>query len=246
VALSAITPWHYFHLTVQATALAALRARMGTTYTSDPVDADLVVLLNRCAQLVHKVTGRWFLLRNGSLLVDGNGRDHLRLPQPVISEDQGGTGVTEILVVGDSAAVDEDSYTVNDGAAIGEDDPREEPWVEFTSPSGTSVAPEAARSTWPRGRRNLQITADWGYLEEDGTTPEAILHVLARLCVMNAVDGDDLDGQEDKRRGALLIEQTRGRMTQLQQHAAGFGLTTDREIDGILRMYKRPGVAHVF
>lgn len=252
MALLAIEPWTYFGAE-EDDALAALRTRMGTSYTSSPEDADLLEGLSRAVEFLHRATARWFVPRTGTLLLAGTGDVRLNLPCPVVSVDQvetGGITLAEILPAGseDWTEVDASSYRVNDGALDGggRDDPRHNPFVEFVPYSETDASPEEEiGGRWPYGVRNVRLTGTFGYLTEAGETPPLILHVLARLTILQLVPLDDDDGQEDKRRGALVSESVMGRSYALGRPAMGAGPTTDREIDLILAGFRRPPRVHV-
>lgn len=229
-------PWRYYGSSSSA-ALTALRARMGASYATSPADADLLLALTRSVQMVERATGRFFRRRDGDVVVPGESSMQLDLPWPVVSADQGGDGVTSIVV--DDTEVDLADVVVSDGAAVGPGDPRDAPRIEFARATGVGAVFGAIRR-WPEGPGRIVVTASWGYLEEDGSSPEPILNAIARLVIQQCVPLDDLDGREDYRRGGLLMEQTQGRMYQVGMHAGGAGLTLDREIDQVLRSYRRP------
>lgn len=251
MALSTFEAWEYFG-TVEATALTALRDRMGTTYASSPTDAKLLLILQRAVKFVHKGTRRFFLKRTGTLALSGQGDARLHVPHPIVSTDQGGNSITEIILGSDTDAVDSDAYVVNDGAVEGggPEDPRENPFIEWSlgwDGAGTSKPPLIAYPNryWPYGVQNVAVTGDFGYLEEDGSTPEPILHVLARICVLNADPLDDSCAMEDRRKGALVSETVQGRSYSVLPQSVSLGLTMDREIDQILRGYRAPPMAIV-
>lgn len=246
MALDPIEPWEYFGGT-QTAALEALRARLGASYATSPDDAALLLLLRRAVAYLHDATGRWFVQRWGSIRLDGTDAAVLWLPHPVVSTDQGGSGVIAVRLVDDTEDLDPTSYVAVDGAHLGADDPRQNPRIERVTRARTSAPPiEYGRAgVWPAGVQNVEVTATWGYLEEDGSTPELILHALARLVVWVSASPDDLESIEDRKRAGLVFEQVRGRSYSLAAHAAGAGLTLDREIDLILRGYRRPAEVRV-
>lgn len=241
MSLSSYQAWHYFHASDQAAALVALRARMGTSYATAPSDGVLLAALGRAVELVHRATGRWFLKRTGQLSLDGLGAARLWLPHPVISTGQGGTGVSELIVgTVDDDAVDAADYVVHDGADdVGDGDPRDNPWIELSSSSAIWPSLWGA-GKFPEGTRNVHVTATWGYVEADGTTPALILDALARLVILEATPLDDLDGQEDRIRGALSMEQTQGRSYMIDRVGMSAGVTRQGVIDRVLASYKRP------
>lgn len=239
--LDPFDPWEYFG-TSKTAALTALRARLGTTYATTPDDAGLLEALRRAVDLVHRATDRSFLLRRGSFDLDGTDAATLWLPLPVVSVAQGGSGVTGVRISGDDEDVDPDAYRVTEGAWSGADDPRQNPRVVLQASTWTGLRRFAR---WPAGTANVRVTGTFGYLEEDGCTPEPILHALARLVVWTLPKADAVEDLEDRKRAALVQEQVRGRSYTLGAHAAGAGLTMDREVDAILRSYRRPAQATI-
>ena len=253
MALDPTAPFYYFHPPdegeaeddAQAAALVLLRARMGDSYATTPDDAALLRALARAVAFVERATGRFFVQRTGTLILDGTGDPRLPLPHPVVSTDQGGEGVTAVVIgrtEDDEETVDAADYVVTDGALVGPGDPRDNPAIELIPSSSVYRAGPwwGQVGCWPGGKRMIQVTATWGYLEEDGSTPEPIVHLLARLCIQQVVALDDADGKEDSKRGAIVAEQTQGRSYQLGAQASGYGLTLDREMDQIIATYKRP------
>lgn len=246
MALDAYDPWEYFG-TTKTTAIAALRARLGATYATSPVDADLLATLRLAVEYLHRATDRWFVVRTGTLELDGTDAPVLWLPIPVVSVAQGGSGVTSVRLADDTEAIDPTSYVVVDGALPGPDDPRLNPRIERVTASRTSTPPIAygRASVWPAGAKNVLVTGSFGYVEEDGSTPELIRRALARLVVYSLPAADAVEDAEDRKRGAIVWEAVRGRSYTLGAHAAGGGLTLDRETDAILRSFRRPPDAKI-
>lgn len=246
--------WRYFEdpgtPDDEAAAIALLRARLGTSYATTPDDATLSAILKRSVRLLERATQRFFVQRVGRLDLAGTGVGRLWLPFPVVSTDQGGTGVTEV-VIDNGDPLEAASYDANDGAWEGPDDPREDPYLEWARTGPWSSLPsqpprrELGGRTWPLGTKVVGVTASWGYLDEDGTTPEPILHALARLVILNTPALDDPGACADARAGAIVSETTQGRSYTYTDRVAGTGLTLDREIDSILRSYRRPPEAYV-
>jgi len=241
MALPAILPWNYFHASVQATARTALRALMGTSYASSPTDALMDAALSRAVSYVHGTTGRFFLLRTGTLLVNGTGGRILDVPYPVVSVGQGGTGITSVTVEDDSTAMDTDLYSVRDGAGMGmdADDPRNYPQVILKAGKGDPQWP-GSYGVWPYGIENVTLVGDFGYLEPDGSTPPLILSALARLTILQTAPLDDDDARADRVMTGIKSETVQGRAYTLGEGVIGGGITTEREIDQILAHYRRP------
>lgn len=243
--------WRYFAdgSDDEGDALARLRATMGASYASTPDDDALTVALARARDVLEGVTGWFFVKRNGRLDVDGTGTYRLFLPFPVVSEGQDGAGVTEILVGEDETSIDLESVTVNDGASPGPDDPRKHAFIDAANYSASplaDVSPESfTNGIWPWGVRNVHVTADWGFLDQTGGTPEQARRVLAFLAIRELVALDDEEGLEDLRRGAIQSEQTQGRSYTLGPVAQSIGYTGVREIDVILKQLHRPADAYI-
>lgn len=233
MALDRPEPWRYFGET-EDEALDELRDRL----TSDPGDPALRRELRRAGQFLEKATGRFFRPRAGSIQVDGTDTDRLYLPHPVISADQLEEALDVVVVIApDTEAVDLVTLTVNAGAAVGDDDPRNDPWIELTTTDTTRAYGFRARFPW--GGRRVSVTATWGYVEEDGTTPEPILDCLVRLVTLNLADPASAAGSAPAA-GALLSETVEGRSYTYSGLATSEGLTLDRTVDAILRGYRRP------
>jgi hypothetical protein len=239
VLFPAFDAWKYFG-SVQATALTALRTRMGNSY-STVTDAEALSALKLAAAYLHGYTGRVFRPVAATLTVDGTGGNRLPLPLPVVSAGQlAGGGVTAITLrasdsESDDTDVDLELVEVNEGACWGPDDPRLDPVIRYRGASGR----------WPDGIGNVSVTATWGYVEADGSTPELILDCIARLCCRTLIPVDDVASQDDARAARVLEETTQGRHYKLSPLAVSGGLTGDRAIDQTLAHYRRPPAVYV-
>lgn len=235
----AFDSWRYFG-SVQATALAAVRTRMGASYAAVS-DADTLAALKLAVAYLHGYTGRVFRPVPATLTIDGTGGNRLPLPMPVVSADQySGGGVTAITLrevddQSDPITVDLGLVEVNEGACWGPDDPRLDPVIRYRGASGR----------WPDGIGNVSVAATWGYVEADGATPELILDCLARLTARSLIAVDDIDGQSDARANFVTEETTQGRHYKLAPIAISGGLTGDRLIDQTLAHYRRPPAVYV-
>lgn len=233
--------WRYFGDDADA-AVEALRERLEPVAgAADLGDEDLLRRLRRAVGLLEHVTGWFFRPRDGALEIDGNGAERLTLPHPVVSQDQLAEALdVEVQVEGDDDVVDATRYRCNAGALPGPDDPRLDPAiaVKRVSSSGAYIASES-RTRWPEGDGNISVTATWGYLEEDGTTPEPILDCLARLVALSIDQGVETTGAAPGA-SAITAEAVDGRSYSYSAAAASYGLTLDRTIDSILRAFTRP------
>ena len=238
-------------------ALTALRLAMGASYADSPGDATLLAALELATAFLERATGRVFLALTGRLALDGSGSYRQPLPLPVVSANQlEGGGVSELVIAdvyADGTAEDLDDFIVNDGVGLAPEDPRDNPYIDarpggaLSSGTVVSRSPEAwlGRGAFPARPRVVHVTATWGYLDEQGATPQLARQALAKLTIRALVGNDDPDGLEDLHRGALVSEQTQGRSYTLGPRSGGGGITTDREIDLLLSALRRPPVAIV-
>ena len=75
-------------------------------------------------------------------------------------------------------------------------------------------------SGWARGRLNVEVFGQWGYVEEDGTTPPAIKRAAMKLALYNFPALTDSEAQEENAiRGLLLSETTDGHTYMLSNSA---------------------------
>lgn len=242
--------WEHWH-TVEATALTAARARMGSDYASSPSDTLLKAAMARARDTMEGATGRFFTARAGSLSMDGTGTYRLFCPYPIVSENQlVGAGVTQILIGDDTTALEADTYQANDGIGLSGRDPRAAPWVEFIAvgSGGTFVSRPpgfGGYRNWPGGVRNVHVTATWGYLDANGATPDLVLELLAKLTIRALTANDDTDAISELHDGAVTSESTRDRSISWGDRAQGGGVTTDREIDVLIAHFKAPPMVRV-
>lgn len=233
--------WRYFG-DDESDALDAILVLLDRAEEPDP--AVLAATSRKAVELLEKSTGRFFRQRDGSLSIDGTGCPRLWLPYPVVTSDQvAGALDVEVEIAGDDEALGTDTYTVNAGAQVGTDDPRQDPWVEL-GVTGNLVVPASSWALFPVGPRNVTVTASWGYLEEDGATPAAILDAIVRI-VSLSLDRPVSDTGSGPTDASLTSETVEGRSYSYGAQAQSYGLTLDRDVDLILRGYARPPDVHV-
>lgn len=243
MALTNLEPWRYYDRASQSAALAALRASLGPSYAATPDNAGLTRALGIAVAYLERATARWFVPRAGALAVDGTGASALFLPAPVVAASQvTGGGVTAVSVEGED--LDAGSWTANEGAGVpGYDDPRDNPLLRWAGRSSWS-SPWNRDARWPWGRSNVSVTATWGYLEADGSTPALVLFALSRLTLRHIPTLDDEAATVERvRGGAVVAEATRDRSYSYADAGLSAGVTGDREIDKILASYRRPPAA---
>lgn len=133
-------------------------ASRGATF--DPTDVAALIALEGASSAVRTQTGRTFdLVRDDTIRLSGHGTDTLFLPQPPV------LSVTSVSLLGWSSIVDpleldpDTDYTLED-ADLG------------------TVLRLPVCDYWPRGRMNIEVTYDHGWLmpgaDEETLTPEQV------------------------------------------------------------------------
>ncbi|HHV62117.1 MAG TPA: hypothetical protein GXX51_05705 [Firmicutes bacterium] len=182
-------------------------------------DARIEAAIKRASDLIERLTGQWFEPREKTLILDGNGGFTLFLGVPVIS-------LSGVKI--DGRAVDLALLRVYNSP-----EDRKNPRIHFS---------------WgfPKGKRNVEVTGTFGYVEEDGSTPELIRYACRRLVVKDLAPLSDMDAQEERKRARVISETTDRHSYTLAQDQRFSGLTGDPEVDGILVEFMAPpGVGSV-
>lgn len=189
--------------------------------TPDDIDAtQLTKLISLACDYIDRVTGQWFEPREKVIKFDGRGGQYLVLPVFLIR--------AEYIRI--------DNVPVND-------------YVLYNriSPEDDRRYPRVYRELkWPKGIQNIQIKGKWGYVEEDGSTPQLIKRAAMKLALYQfPMLGNSEAVSEKTMSGKLKLERTDGHEYELfedsSSSSSGLSLTTgDDEIDGILKYYMRP------
>ena len=164
---------------------------------------------------IDRVTGQWFELREKTISLDGQGGRNLVLP----------------VFLSEAHSVKIDHEEIVDYVLYNRMDDRAYPKIFRCA-------------GWPKGRLNIEVSGQWGYVEEDGSTPPAIRRAAMKLALYHfpaLIDTDALE--ENAIRGLLLSETTDGHTYMLSDSAVAEAysgaITGDAEIDGILKGYMR-------
>ena len=186
-------------------------------------DDQVSQLIALACNYIDKVTGQWFELRQKTIKLDGRGGQVLQLPVFLINCDE---------IQADGIPIDD--YVLFN--RISPEDDRNYPKIY-------------RRLRWPKGIQNIQVQGEWGYVEEDGSTPLLIKRAAVKLFLYNFLPAlGDSEAQEEKNlRGKIKSETTDGHSYTLSDSASvsssvsGNSLSTgDSEIDGILKYYMKP------
>ena len=183
-------------------------------------DDQVSQLIALACDYIDKVTGQWFEPRQKTVKLDGRGGQVLQLPVFLINCEE--IRADDVLI---------DDYVLFN--RISPEDDRKYPKIW-------------RRLRWPKGVQNIQIQGEWGYVEEDGTTPLLIKRAAIKLCLYNFPALGDSEAQEEKDlRGKIRSETTDGHSYTLDGSSSSSGTgsslsTGDSEIDGILQYFMRP------
>jgi hypothetical protein len=96
-----------------------------------------------------------------------------------------------------------------------------------------------------KGKQNIQIIGNFGYVESDESTPLLIKKICAKLAMHEFEILMSSDRGDDRQRARILEEKTDGHSYKLGECMIAGIYTGDPEIDSVLIHYKRPiqGVA---
>ena len=181
----------------------------------DYSDEQLENLIADSCEFIDRVTGQWFELRAKSIRLDGRGGQNLVLP---------------IFLF--------EAYSVKVGCKEIDD------YILYNRMEDRAYPKIFRCAGWPKGRLNVEVFGQWGYVEEDGFTPSAIKRAAMKLAMYNFPALSDIEAQEEKNlRGLLVSEMTDGHSYALSNETVASrsseAITGDAEIDGILRSYMR-------
>lgn len=179
-------------------------------------DARLTTLISLATAYIDGITGQWFEPRDAVITIDGRGGNTLYLPVFLVEAQEvkvDGNPITDYVLY--------NRFTPDD---------RRNPRIY-------------REAGWPQGRRNIEITGTWGYVEQDEEgykTPELIKRVALRLVIREIPYLGDAEGQEERKRARIVSETTDGHSYTLAQLAGSLDLTGDPDIDGILALFSAP------
>lgn len=224
--------------------------------TSDADDARVVTAIARATSLIDKVTGQWFEPRTRTFRLDGRPGEDIRINTPIIA-------VTALTIIDESIDLD-NVWVYNRHLTQGLLDPddRGNPrigWRDDYDLYGYRLIEEARK--FRRGFQRVTISGVFGYTELDGSvtpgetaegsqvpasygeTPPLIKLACLRLVMKYAYQLTSAQADDLSYRSRLIEEKTMDQSYRLANPStedAGFGVTGDREVDEILKMYRAP------
>lgn len=143
-----------------------------------PAGTPTAIIDSRIAKweaLVEKITGNvFYVIEPGELTFDGNNSRILHFSLPLVE-------VTSVKINGETAALATDEYRAFTGKSVPQDD-RPNPKIVLT-PIRASVY-RSLPGLFVKGLEQL-ITARWGYVEADESTPRPIVDAMLRLVLLD-------------------------------------------------------------
>jgi len=204
-------------------------------------DDDRVLTLIRTWQgFIERITRNWFQARVMDFRVDGNGTRLLQLPFPIIS-------VTALYLNDETDALDASAYVVYNGRG-GETGPdnRRNPRIKLISGETSIFEGTGPVNRWGDvfevGEQNQRLVGSFGYVEADGSTPEAIKYALKKLVVRSSRPMASSGGSAGPA-GPVIEEETdrhRKRWADPFVGAKVWTTTGDLEVDEILAAHRAP------
>lgn len=181
----------------------------------------------------EKKCGQWFTPRELDLLLDGDGSRVLHLNVPVIS-------VTDLFVNDDFVNALDPSYYVVYNRLFPEDD-RRNPRIKIKRSSG-DIFTSYTGSTFNAGDQNQKISGMFGYVEEDGSPPFAVMRAILLLIRMTAaqMNDDEVDQLRVGRATEEVTDRHRIRYSDLYDSLKKWSVTGITEVDDALVTYRRP------
>jgi len=207
-------------------------------------DNQITPLINRWSAFIDEATHQWFEPRQMELMIDGTTARVLFLPVPIVTLDA-------LYINNDfTNPLSTNLYAVYANKTALRDD-RRNPKISLSSSSlGVYDAADFRCGTlFMYGAQNQKLVGSFGFVEEDGSTPELIKRAVMKLVIKELQGGTNLwnqVGNGPATQGTVTSETTDGHSItynafQYKPVPAGLnGITNDAEVDNIIKMYRGP------
>jgi len=203
-------------------------------------DARILEGIQTWQAFVDRTCRQWFVPRQMTWDLDGNGTTLLQLPVPIVS-------VSALYMNGDfSAAVAPEAFVVYNGRGESGRDDRKNPRVKLVSAETNifeGVGPvQRNLFTFRVGEKNQRLVGSFGFIEPDGSTPALIKYAIRKL-VVRSVRPLWSTGGGASPAGPMIEEETdrhRRKWSDASVASKVWTTTGDPEIDQILATYRAP------
>lgn len=211
----------------------------GITLRGD-TPADQNAIIAQAENYVDRTTHQYFDLRSAqSISFDGSGTDSLDLPVPLVECDS---------ITIDGVAIDLDGVifygqTYEPGVDAGADK-RMHPRIEWDNEASVGRGPRfTAGGIWPRGKNNIVVTGDWGFVDKTGdsfVTPRDIKRATAMYIdvFLNPL-AVDKSAARNARSDMVVRERSGRHSATYSNQAISVGPTGNMGIDLTLARYTR-------
>lgn len=207
-------------------------------------DAVLLAAIKIYQDYFEQTTGWWFEPRRVDMVIDGEGRQEIEIPFPIIS-------ISAIYLNGQSVATATSDYTYCTDRRM----PawRAAPRISLGS-NGWLTDPYAAESylRFAPGQYNQRIVGTFGMVDEDGDTPAIIKEALLR-CIRLHCSSGSTSGSGTVSSGILTKLVVKDHEQTFQPATAAPIVRTpmplvvrDSWVEGVLRQYRRPAISSSF
>lgn len=184
--------------------------------------------------IVERVTGNIFYVTSSQeIIVPGNGTNVLLLNTPMVA-------VSALKINGLDTALDSSKYRAFTGKAPPQDD-RHNPKIELLS-GGYDIFTRGRGDIFAEGL-DQKITATWGYVEPDNSTPRPIKDAVLELVIR------DLKSYRDQQHPSEIKPLTHVVRRRVDEAAHEYARSQDvkiywsmipRDIADVLALYRRP------
>lgn len=220
--------------------------------TADPpTDATITSTIVLCEQIVERITRQWFESRAVTFKLDGVNGDTLHMPVPIINIDH-------VRLNNSVEDLDVGLFRVYDRRLLPDD--RRNPRIKLISSDehhDIFVRPLELhhRLKFRKGRQNQEIKGDFGFLEPDDSTPEAIKRAVKILVIEKLQSPLFVDTSVPSLLpppppllGNILEEKTDGHSRKFAQAGGPVsarppglsGITDNKEFHDIMKIYRAP------
>ena len=216
-----------------------------TVAAGGPSDAEVLAQINTWQVFIERATRQWFVARAVVMNIDGNESSLMQFNVPIVS-------ITYIKLNDSSDELDTTLYKVYN--SVTNPDDRWNPRIRLVTSEERDIFSGPYRKLmFRKGEENQEISGSFGFVESDGSPPLLIQRALLKLTIEKVMTPiysatTPTFPLPSGATGALLSEKTDGHARTWAQ-AGGptawrrpglIGVTADREILDIIKLYKAP------
>ena len=201
----------------------------------------MLALIETWQQFIERTTRDWFVPRQMTWDLDGNGTTLMQLPVPIVS-------VSALYINDDfDNALDADAFKAYDGRGESGRDDRKNPRIKLVTGETsifTGVGQIRRRTTvFEVGEQNQRVVGVFGFVEPDGSVPAPIVYALKKLVVRSSRPMAGSSGGGPGPAGPMIEEETDRHRRKWADPLVGskaWSTTGDTEVDQILATYRAP------